>query len=161
MARDAKHLPADMKKRLDRIERDVNRSQRDTETAAALAAKKVQESEMKSDAGGDLRLSRVRSGKGAKIGARYDRRPDGMHVRASGPVPLVANDIREHPIPKARRNRRALSIPGIGVRASVNHPGTRGKDTWNDGRVKAVPVIRTIIGKRSDATVVAAFKAGI
>lgn len=160
MARDISHLASDMRKRMERIERDVVKSQRDIEKAAALAAKQVQETEMRQDAGGDLRLSRVRSGKGARIGARFDRRGDGMHIRATGPVPLIANDIRAHTIPKVRRNRRLLAIPGIGVRASVNHPGTKGKDTWDEGRTKAIPVIHTIIGKKSDAVVIRSFKAG-
>lgn len=160
MARDIKHMPADLKKRLDKIERDVNKSEREIETAAALAAKQVQEVEMKQDAGGDLRLSRVRSGKGARIGARFDRRGDGMNIRATGPVPLVANDVRAHKIPKVRKTQRPLAIPGIGVRASVNHPGTKGKDTWDDGRQKAIPVIRTIIGRKSDSVVIQSFRAG-
>lgn len=160
MARDVKHMPADLRKRINKIESDVVKSQRDIEKAAGLAAKQVQESEMRQDAGGNLHLSRVRSGKGARIGARFDRGATGMNVKATGPVPLIANDVRAHTIPKARRNRRLLAIPGIGVRASVNHPGTKGKDTWNDGRTKAIPVIHTIIGKKSDAVVIRSFKAG-
>jgi hypothetical protein len=51
-----------------------------------------------------------------------------------GPVSLIEKPTRPHRIPhtfaiSARRNvaRRAVHIPGVGVFASVKHPGTRGK----------------------------------
>lgn len=159
MVKPISQLGPDMRRRLEKIERDVIKSERQTETAAALAAKQAQETVMRQDAGGDLRLSRVRSGRGAKIGARFDRVAGSVNVRATGPVPLIANRTKPHVIPKAGKPK-LLSIPGVGVRRSVQHPGTQGKDTWNEGRRLAIPAIRTVIGKRTDAVVVRSFKTG-
>jgi hypothetical protein len=117
---------------------------------------------MAKDVGADLRLSRVRSGKGARIGARYDIIRDTATVKALGPVPLVANDIPPHRIPRAngRRRRKRLAIPGVGVFSAVNHPGTKGKDTWNDGRQVAAVKVTLLVGKRTDAAVTREFKTG-
>jgi hypothetical protein len=111
--------------------------------------------------GGDLRLSRVRSGKGARVDVKVTTQGSGSGTRALvlpvGPVSLVEGDTRRHREPFsyagttgaggrrryatagqrtatggiARRRRAArrgfLYIPGVGVRAYVNHPGTSGK----------------------------------
>jgi len=91
------------------------------------------------DSGGDSRLSGVGK-KGAKVGAGYDvkgtRNPIAI-VRARGPLHLLANRTKPHAItPKARRSKRgaaALSMPDGSYRASAQHPGTRGKNTWRRG----------------------------
>jgi hypothetical protein len=162
--RDVSHLPGDLKRRVDKIETAIDRSARESVRLAAQAAKSIQLDVMKSDAGGDLKLSRVRSGKGAAIGARYDLRGMGREstaeVKATGPVPLIANPSKAHVIPKKGRRRKVLAIPGIGVRASAQHPGTRGKDTWNRGREKAEPKIKTVIGRNTDQAVTKAFRSG-
>jgi hypothetical protein len=165
VTRDISHLPGDLKRRVDRIESAIDKSARDSIRSAALVAKGIQLDVMKSDAGGDLRLSRVRSGKGAAIGVRFDMRGTGRtssaEVKATGPLPLLANPIEAHRIPKSGgRRRKVLAIPGVGVRASANHPGTRGKDTWNRGREKAEPKVRTVIAKNTDRAVKQAFLSG-
>lgn len=161
MVADISHLAGDLTKRINKIDKAIEQSKRDTLRAAATAAKAAQEDQMRGDAGGDLRLSRVRSGKGAKIGARYDVTVDSANIRAIGPVPLIANPIKAHQIPKVGgRRRKLLAIPGIGVRASAHHPGTPGKDTWNRGREKAQPKVTTIVGRRTDAAVRKAFESG-
>jgi hypothetical protein len=168
MVKPLSQLPADLTKRVTRIDKAINDSIRDTVRAAAIAAKDAQLDEMRGDTGGDLILSRVRSGKGARIGTRYDLTGTGKNtlatIRATGPVPLVANPTKPHPIPKVgprARRRKRLAIPGVGVRMNANHPGTRGKDTWNDGRVKAVPRVTAIVERRTDNAVTKAFKAGL
>jgi hypothetical protein len=163
--RDVSHLPGDLKRRVDKIETAIDRSARESVRLAAQTAKSIQLDVMKADAGGDLKLSRVRSGKGAAIGARYDLRGMGREstaeVKATGPVPLIANPSKPHPIPrKNARRRKVLNIPGIGVRASAQHPGTKGKDTWNRGREKAEPKIKTVIGRNTDQAVAKAFRSG-
>jgi hypothetical protein len=162
--RDVSHLPGDLKRRVDKIETAIDKSARESVRLAAQAAKGIQLDVMKSDAGGDLKLSRVRSGKGAAIGARYDLRGMGREstagVKATGPVPLIANPSKAHAIPKKGRRRKVLAIPGIGVRASVQHPGTKGKDTWNRGREKAERKVRTVIGRNTDQVVAKAFRSG-
>lgn len=166
MAKSITQLGPDLFKRIDKIDRALDRDfQRDTLKAAGAVAVEAQEAEMRSDAGGDLFLGRVRSGKGAKIGARVmGFTLDSANIKAVGPVPLLANPTKAHQIPKTgarvRRRREVLAIPGVGPRASANHPGTRGKDTWNRGRDRAEPRVTLIVRKRADLTVVGAFKSG-
>jgi hypothetical protein len=99
--------------------------------------------------GGDLRLSRVRSGKGARVNVDIRLQGSGTGSRALvlpvGPVSLLENDTRRHTQPfqylsertggarsysMTRRRKavrqRVMVIPGIGVRTRVQHPGTRG-----------------------------------
>lgn len=97
--------------------------------------------------GGDMRLSGAVSlrgrragtgGAGRKVDVRVKvlgagRRAE-AHVTPVGPVSLVEAPTRRHRIPRqivrqSRRvvQRRGVFIPGIGFRAHVNHPGTRGK----------------------------------
>ena len=84
------------------------------------------------------------------------------HLAVAKPlVPLLANPIPPHTVPKqGRRRRKVIAIPGIGVRASAHHPGTKGKDTWNQGREKAEPKVKVAIAKRSDEVVRRAFLSG-
>jgi hypothetical protein len=100
--------------------------------------------------GGDLRLSRVRSGKGARVDVKVTTQGSGSGTRALvlpvGPVSLVEGNTRSHREPfqylaqrtggarsySMKRRRRAvrtgiISIPGVGIRTRVHHPGTVGK----------------------------------
>lgn len=98
-------------------------------------------------------------------------------IAATGPLQIINNDTAGHVIRSTRargrqrkgfvgptlpgqfskRNGRfigpekaaVLSIPGIGVRASARHPGTRGKQTWQTGRKKAEPGIRKTMSSRT------------
>lgn len=104
---------------------------------------------LRAASGGDLRLSRVRSGKGARVDVDIKLQGSGSGARALvlpvGPVSLVENDTRAHVQPfrylsertggqrsySMNRRRKAVRsrvmvIPGIGVRTRVRHPGTRG-----------------------------------
>jgi hypothetical protein len=100
--------------------------------------------------GGDLKLSRVRSGKGARVDVKMRLVGSGSRTQALvlpvGPVSLVEGDTRPHRQPfqylaqrtggarsysmrtrrKARRSP-VMRIPGIGVRTHVRHPGTQGR----------------------------------
>jgi hypothetical protein len=88
--------------------------------------------------GGDLRLSRVRSGKGAAIALKVRTVGSGSRTRAevvpTGPIMLVERDTKAHQMRPRTARRRAggrrgfLYIPGVGYRASARHPGTRGKE---------------------------------
>jgi hypothetical protein len=105
---------------------------------------------LRAAAGGDLKLSRVRSGKGATIALRVRTVGSGSRTRAevvpTGPIMLIEGDTRRHVQPRlslaertdgarsysmARRRKatraRAMNIPGVGWRTKVNHPGTKGK----------------------------------
>lgn len=125
--------------RFRRMSTAVERGRKDTIVAASLAAKKVHADTIRKDTG-DSRLSGVGK-RGAKVGARFDmKRPDRAEVKATGPLHFVAHPMSPHRIPKARGERarkRYAVIPGVGVRAYANHPGTKGKNTWNKATRKA------------------------
>lgn len=122
--------------------------------AAALHTKRSVEAEMAS-AGVGKRLSGVGT-RGARIGVRYDVKgtdnPVAL-VRATGPFHLVERSTKAHAITPKKRGRRvaarkkALNIPGVGARASAQHPGTRGKHAFAKGVERAKPGVRRIIGE--------------
>lgn len=158
MARDISHLAGDLTKRVNKIDQGIKKGRADILRAGATAAKAEQLKVLSADSGGDLRLSRVRSGKGAKIGARYDISGETATIKATGPVPLLANPTKAHRIPK--KAGKLIAIPGIGVRAFADHPGTRGKDSWNKGRDNAEPKVRKAIHDKTDDVVKQAFLSG-
>lgn len=47
---------------------------------------------------------------------------------------LVDQPTKAHKIAPRRRGRRAIGIPGVGPRASAQHPGTRGKGFVRRGK---------------------------
>jgi hypothetical protein len=98
-------------------------------------------------------------------------------IYAQGPVQIIAHDTSGHVIRSAYSNtqttarrrgslrgfvgplapgqttggrRAVLNIPGIGFRRSARHPGTRGKDSWNDGRRTAKVAINRVVGRETD-----------
>jgi len=106
--------------------------------------------------GGDMRLSRVRSGKGANLTLDLAVRGAGRGATAvvtpGGPIMLVERDTKRHKIgprqygagrryamagetmasggtARRRKAQRAgyVYVPGLGSFRSVQHPGTRGK----------------------------------
>jgi hypothetical protein len=160
VARDISHLGRDLTERAAKLDQAVKRGARDIVLAGAKAAKEAQLDVMRGDAGGDLRLSHV-GRRGASIGARYDLRGDTADIKATGPVPLLANPTKAHRIPRSTRRRQGvIVIPGVGVRRWAQHPGTRGKDTWNKGRERAAPRVKTAVERKSDEVVRKAFLSG-
>lgn len=94
---------------------------------------------------------------GAKLNVRYDLNDQSGEdasstVYVTGPAQLVENDTRAHRIPRQRTRgrRRYAVIPGVGVRAYANHPGTRGKHPWAKGVEAAIPGIRRIFETTSE-----------
>lgn len=89
--------------------------------------------------GGDSRLSRVRSGKGARITVDLAVVGTGSGAQARvvprGPIMLVEESTKAHQQPFSytynrrvkKRGAKRISIPGLGVFAHVRHPGTAGK----------------------------------
>ncbi len=124
-----------------------------TPRAVRAGAKPLEEQareNLRRSSGGDLRLSRVRSGKGARVDVKVTTQGSGSGTRALvlpvGPVSLLEGDTRSHREPfqylaqrtggarsySMKRRRKAarrglISIPGVGVRTRVHHPGTVGK----------------------------------
>jgi hypothetical protein len=98
---------------------------------------------LRTASGGDLRLSRVRSGKGARVDVQVKLQGSGSGTRALvlpvGPVSLVEGDTKAHREPFTYSNRYTMnrrrkaarrgfiSIPGVGIRTYVQHRGTRGQ----------------------------------
>jgi hypothetical protein len=79
---------------------------------------------------------------------RYDVKGAGVKpsalLRITGAFPLVESDTPAHPITprrargrRSRRGARALVINGQ-VRASANHPGTRGKHIFRDAKQRII-----------------------
>lgn len=159
MARDISHLAGDLKKRAETLEREIETQVKETRKRAGMVAKDAQLEVVEHDAGGDRRLSRVRSGKGAAVGIRFKVAPTGdVEVSATGPMPLLANPMPAHDIGAKRAG--ALLMPGPTFRGSVRHPGTPGKDTWNRGVDKATPRIAEVIGSDIDGAVRRGFHKG-
>lgn len=131
---------------------------------SALEVTNTVRAEIRKVAGADMRLSGAsRSGKGAKVGARFDIKgvanPTAL-VRANGPIQLVERDTRPHVIlarsrfvsrggVRVRRGRRsaagrrlrgkaALTIGG-NLRAWAAHPGTKGQRPFDRGVDRAAP----------------------
>lgn len=91
---------------------------------------------------GDGKLSGV-GRNGTRVGARFFMQdPTTAMVRATGPLQLVERDTKPHEIRPKRRKR--LSIPGVGVRAFANHPGTKGKHPFEKGTNTSLPAVPRI-----------------
>jgi hypothetical protein len=130
-----------------RLSDDMPALERRVVERGALIVKNAVLTEMRAAVGADLRMSGV-GRKGAKIGARYDKgnRPSTAVVRATGPAHLIERSTRPHDVPRARaRGRRLIAIPGVGVRASARHPGTRGRRPWARGLAGSVPKIPAVL----------------
>lgn len=135
----------DFARRVGRIATSVDKGRKETLRQAGMVGKKEHADLLRRDSGGDSRLSGVGK-RGARIGARFDMVGEGaVAVKATGPVHFLANPMSPHRIPRqrARGRRRVVVIPGVGVRAYANHPGTPGKDSWN----RAVPEARRKVAK--------------
>ena len=156
----------------------------DTVKRSAEVAKAEQLKRMKSDSGGDLKLSGVNKAKGragnAAIGVNYKVGPGATAVvKATGPLQIINNDTQSRRIgsawaggTRARRSvaigpvaasssgggRRAVLNTPFGFRRSVRHPGTKGKDTWQLGRRDAEPKIRKTMSTRTTAVIAKGMK---
>jgi hypothetical protein len=74
-------------------------------------------------------------------------------------VHLIESDTRPHRIPKQRRRgkSRVIAIPGVGVRAYAQHPGTKGKHPWRKGTAKALPKVPAVIAGEVRSAMAAKF----
>lgn len=163
---------------------------RTTRKAAEAAKREQEAELRRDSGGDMVLSGTARRGRGARrVGATIrivNRNSTNVtaEIKAVGPVPLIANDTVGHVIrsayvrgayrssrsggqifgpaaPAITGNRRAvLNIPGVGFRRSARHPGTRGKNTWNEGRRKATIVVREVINRESDNVVRDAFRRG-
>lgn len=113
----------------------MSRAQRQITTQAAQAVKvSVQKKLVVAAPRGRLNVGK----RGQKVGVRYDLRSDAEAVvRMTGPAHLLERNTKAHRIPRERKTGRArkryVVIPGVGVRAYANHPGTKGKHPFERG----------------------------
>lgn len=60
--------------------------------------------------------------------------------RATGPWPIIENNTKPHIIvPKRKRAGGGLRLPDGGIRRSVHHPGTRGKQLFHKSTIAGTP----------------------
>lgn len=105
--------------------------------------------------------------RGARIGVRYnvDRFGDAFEAKslvfATGPFHLIERATEAHRIPRAevgrgkrrRANTKPIVIPGVGVRRSAQHPGTKGKYPWRKGNAAAEEKVQQVLTSKT-ATVI-------
>jgi hypothetical protein len=113
---------------------------------------------------GQLQVAGVKDGKlrgvgkrGAKIGVSSTVAGHTAVVKATGPFHLIERATKPHRIGHGTRSatsglplvdrsgqdikRKVVVIPGVGVRAWADHPGTKGKYPWAKGVTAAQPAI--------------------
>lgn len=122
---------------------ELSKLEHRTVEVAALAVKASVTAQMAAAGVNGGRLRGVGK-RGAKIGVRYDITDKKALVRATGPFHLIERDTKAHRIPRERKTTRAkkrtVNIPGVGLRAYAEHPGTSGKHPWKKGVVAAMPI---------------------
>jgi hypothetical protein len=110
---------------------------------AAQAYKRSVLNEARRDVGADLRMRRW-GRRGVKLGAGYsfNKNPQPRAVltpRPAGVWSALSNGTRPHEIrTRRRKGAKALRV-GDGFAASVQHPGAKGKRTWQRGIAAARP----------------------
>lgn len=144
--------PAQFARKMHRSAQGMRRAPRDITTKAALTVKRAAQTQLSVAAPrGRLNVGK----KGQRVGVRYDLRSDNeAMVRMTGPAHLIERDTKAHPIPKEfkgrgkrrTRNVKRLSIPGVGVRMSAQHPGTKGKHPWEKSLRISLPQVRRVAG---------------
>lgn len=138
----------------------LRRLEHQTVLIAAVSLKKSVEAQLLI-AGVDNGKLRGVGKKGAKVGVRYDLAGKTALVRATGPFQLIENATKAHRIPRTRGTRarkRYVVIPGVGVRAWANHPGTKGKHPWAKGVAAAIPIAEKAGGIALAQTVIKAYR---
>ena len=140
---------------------ELQRLETNTVKIAALA--------VKTSVLGQLQVAGVKDGKlrgvgknGAKIGVSFTVTGSTALVKATGSAfPLIESNTKAHRIPReqGRRGRKRYAvIPGVGVRAFANHPGTKGKHPWRKGVIAARPAAEKANGVALGQAVGRAFR---
>lgn len=139
---------------------ELGRLENTTVKIAALAVKSSVLQQLQAAGVNDGRLSGVGK-RGAKVGVSYTVTGHTAIVKATGPFPLIESDTKAHRIPRERGRRarkRYAVIPGVGVRAYADHPGTKGKHPWKKGVVAAQPVAERANGVALTQAMTKAFR---
>ena len=141
--------PAQFAGKMHRVADGVKRAPREITKRGVLVVKRSVQEKLAADAP----RGRLNVGKrGQRVGVRFDLRSDNEAiVKMTGPAHLLERDTKAHRIPRERKTSRAKKryavIPGVGVRAYANHPGTKGKHTFERGVEDSKPQVgRTAAG---------------
>ncbi|MCA1572418.1 MAG: hypothetical protein LC798_19380 [Chloroflexi bacterium] len=144
--------PAQFARKMARLSNDMKKvTPKAVVTAAAATIKKdVQQEVAVAAPSGRLNVGRT----GRRIGVRSTHKgDDAILVAMFGPAHLIERDTKPHRIPrttgkgrKRRGDKQPLYIPGIGFKANVDHPGTKGKHPWEKGVRSALPKLDKIAG---------------
>lgn len=102
--------------------------------------------------------------KGARIGVGFDdkglvnKKAASQLVKMRGPAHLIENPTKPHRIqPRRRGGKKAIVVNGQPV-ASVNHPGTRGKQPWRKGVNRSAPLAQRRVARAMTSSLAATFK---
>lgn len=153
----ARSTPAQFAKKMRRTAADMKALPQRQINAGAKAI--VKEVDRQLDVAAPTRRLNVGK-KGARIGVRTKKPgPDSVLVAMFGPAQLIERDTEAHRIPrttgkgrKRRGDKQPLYLPGIGFKAKVNHPGTRGKRPWARGLNRALPQVKVAAATEYAAT---------
>lgn len=133
----------------------IEKARKEAAKAAALSLRSDIERSRNAAVGGDGRMSRV-GRSGAKLGVTVRTVGDGdQRLKATGPWPLIEGDTPPHKI--AVRKKRGIAFGGI-VRASAQHPGTKGKQPWRKGVQAGKPEAVRILRRQTTDAAFGAFK---
>ena len=141
----------DVKKIARQIEKGLSGDRQEIVKKAAFRAKTAHLSEL--DKGTSTRRLRNVGVKGARVGIMYRTWTKGYamaegQLSATGPVHILDRPTKGHRIWAGTRDGFSTHMPTpYGYFTSVNHPGTKGKRTFDKGFKKAQPLItKTIRG---------------
>lgn len=144
-------------KRMRAVGEATQKAQRIAVTKAAAVMKETHVTGLRADAP-SMRLRNVGK-KGAKLGVRYKVKGGASDpsatVEATGPWQILNNPAKAHEI----RGRKGKVIHfGSLFRASVKHPGHRGKQTWQKAQPAAAKAGTAELNKTTTRAVQQAFK---
>lgn len=138
----ASNVGAQMARKMDRMGDELRRSKRVAVQGGAMAVTTEVRQQLKQD----VPSGRLKGARNAKVSVGFDMKGDDRaEVKARGPWQLFNNPTKAHEVkPKGAGPRRrgsgkkAVAFNGI-ARASAQHPGTRGKKTWEQGVAAGKP----------------------
>lgn len=95
--------------------------------------------------------------RGAKLGVKVTLQPIGngakATVSATGPFQLIERDTQPHRIPRSHARggpKHYVVIPGQGVYANAEHPGTTGKHPFERGVRESAPLVEKVFDVRTN-----------
>lgn len=157
--------PAELAAKFTKFERGLLGAQREGVRAGAMLVTTSVRTQLRSVApSGRLRGVGKR---GARVSVGFDN-PKSLTnpvalVKARGPWQLIERDTKARTIRPRKRRRggqsaRALAIPGVGVRMSAEHPGTKGKHPWEKGVLRVQRQVLPTVDREVFAAMVKAFR---